>query len=68
MGKGARFWSSLNAMIKVLEFALKKKKNLSSGFLFNQVLTSVFVFSKEIDCIIVGGPRCEGQRQVEQVG
>lgn len=54
-------------MIKVLEFALKKK-NLSSGFLFKQVLTSVFVFSKEIDCNVVGGPRCEGQWQVEQVG
>ena len=36
------------------------KKNLSFGFLFKQVLISVFVFSKEIDCNVVGGPRGEG--------
>ena len=55
-------------MMEVLEFVLKKKKNLSFSFLFKQVLTSVFVFSKEIDCNVVGGPRGEGQWQVEQVG
>ena len=40
------------------------KKNLSFGFLFKQFLTSVFVFSKEIDCSVVGGPVAGGTSKV----